>query len=404
MSFSDLAALEAGMWDQTHTPDSHPADELGTDVEDTAGPGEVNTVVVRCHEDSIEVLMKAYLFGHIFPVEPTHWRLGSIADSQDHCKATISGDGEFTIRAPLSECGGKITVTEDAVVYNNLLLYTLPPSPRGVIQEEGGVVPVQCEYGRRYRVSSGALRPTWTPLVSTQSTPLHLDFHLRLMTDDWSDESSSSVYFLGEMIHIQASLDVLNHIPLSLYVHSCAATLTPDVHSHPRYPFIDHQGCFTDSRVNGSNSRFLPRVQDEILQIQLQPFLFHQDPGHIIYITCYLEAVPISKRDPVNKACSFVNGRWRSVDGDDDACESCDRDEERGHTSSAVHQSGHKRALRSRTKHMRHGPDISSIPNPSKKLGLVSGEEVKPVSSGEVKPVSSGEVKPVSRNWSPAGR
>lgn len=128
---------------------------------------------------------------------------------------------------------------------------------------------------RRYAVSSGALRPTWSPPTSIRSTLLHLDFHLRLMTSeavsvwhglcldlvmvpsqrcsfhrcdvsccssgDWSSERESSVYVLGETVNIEASVDH-HHLPLRLYADSCVATLTPDVNSYPRYPFIDHQG------------------------------------------------------------------------------------------------------------------------------------------------------------------
>lgn len=40
--------------------------------------------------------------------------------------------------------------------------------------------------------------------------------------------------------------------------------------------------CFTDSKLSGSRSRFLPRVQNHLLQIQLQPFLFHHDHRHTV--------------------------------------------------------------------------------------------------------------------------
>uniref|UniRef100_A0A667Z100 Zona pellucida sperm-binding protein 3 n=1 Tax=Myripristis murdjan TaxID=586833 RepID=A0A667Z100_9TELE len=340
MSFSDLAALEAN---------SHPTHFDDPNGNRTAGEHK-RTVVVKCHRDSVEVVIKARFFGHRLPVEPRHLRLGPASVSQDHCTATLSGNGEFTIRAAVSECG-------TTVLYNNVLLYTPPLLP-----EAGVAIPVQCEYRRRYRVSSGALRPTWTPLISAQSALLHLDFHLRLMTDDWSDERKSSVYFLGDMVNIEASVDAANHLPLILYVHTCTATLTPDVDSYPRYSFIDHQGCFIDSLLTGSSSCFLPRVQDKLLQIQLEPFLFLQDHRHTVYVTCHLEAVPISEKDLMKKACSFISGRWRSVDGNDGVCESCGRDEVRGHTGRAkpaVHQSRHKRALWSKTKYRTNG--ITSV-------------------------------------------
>ncbi|XP_037614499.1 zona pellucida sperm-binding protein 3-like isoform X1 [Sebastes umbrosus] len=335
LSFSELAALEAAE-SVHHTNKLHFEDH------------KVKTFVLKCHEDSIEVVMKAYLFDPGLPVEPTHLRLGRFSAARDHCTAKVSGNGEYVIRAPLTECGSKVTFTQSAVLYNNLLLYSPPPtSPRDVLQAEGAAIPVQCEYGRRYTVSSGALKPTWSPKISIQSTHLDLDFHLRLMMNDWSSERKSSIYFLGDVVNIEASVDH-HHPPLRLYADSCVATLTSDVNSYPRYPFIHHRGCFADSQLDGSSSRFLPRVQDQLLQIQLEPFLFHQDHRHSIYITCNLEAEPISHKDPVKKACSFMSGRWRSVDGDDRVCESCSSIKETNHSSGV--KSNHKRALRSKTR------------------------------------------------------
>uniref|UniRef100_A0A3B3C1H9 ZP domain-containing protein n=1 Tax=Oryzias melastigma TaxID=30732 RepID=A0A3B3C1H9_ORYME len=162
------------------------------------------------------------------------------------------------------------------------------------------------------------------------------------LTGDWSSEKKFPVYFTGETVHMEASVD--HYRPsLRLYVGSCVATLTPDVNSHPRYPFIDHRGCFVDSLLSGSRSRFLPRVQDQLLHIQLQPFLFHEDHRHNMYITCYLEASVVSEEEPENRACSFIifSSRWRSVDGDDDACESCSSTAEYGHKRAQRSQRGH---------------------------------------------------------------
>ncbi|XP_059211420.1 zona pellucida sperm-binding protein 3-like [Centropristis striata] len=326
LSFSELAALEANSLHQTDKPRFVDLDRVGDD--------EIETFVVKCHGDSMEVVVKADLFDPGLAVEPTHFRLGPSRAAQDHCRARESGAGEFIIRAPLTHCGSKVEFTQSAVRYTNLLLYSPPAAAPG-----GAAVPVQCDYKRSYTVSSGALKPTWSPPISIQPTHLDLDFHLRLMTSDWSSERKSSVYFLGEVLNMEASVDH-RHLPLRLYADSCVATLTSDVTSHPRYPFIDHHGCFTDSQLDGSSSRFLPRVQGRLLHIQLEPFLFHQDLRHTVYITCYLEAEPISDKEPVKRACSFISGRWRSVDGDDRVCQSC----------SSV-KSNHKRALRSRTQH-----------------------------------------------------
>ncbi|KAM9718057.1 zona pellucida sperm-binding protein 3-like [Menidia menidia] len=278
---------------------------------------------VRCHRDGVEVKIQAHLMEDGPPGGPGRWRLGPPGGAPDACVARATPTGEYTIRARLDECGSRVMFTEDAVLYHNLLLF-FPPSPDGDGGlQMGAAVPLLCEYDRRYRVSSGPLRPTWTPLVSVQSAQLPLGFRIRLMTDDWSKERRSAVYLMGETVHMEASVDPDHRPPLRLYAGGCVATLSPDVDSHPRYPFIDHQGCFTDSRLSGSGSRFLPRVRDHLLQIQLEPFLFHQDHRRTIYVTCHLEAAPASQTDHQKKACSFINGSWTSADGDHDVCQSC---------------------------------------------------------------------------------
>lgn len=112
LSFSDLAALEANSWHQTNKPNTHPwsdhTDPFG--IITAAGEHKVKTFVVKCHEDSIEVVMKAYLFDPVLPVEPTHFRLGPVSAAQRHCTARMSGHGEYTIRAALTDCGGKVMV------------------------------------------------------------------------------------------------------------------------------------------------------------------------------------------------------------------------------------------------------------------------------------------------------
>ncbi|KAM6960373.1 zona pellucida sperm-binding protein 3-like [Tautogolabrus adspersus] len=333
LSFSDLAALEKNSLKQTNSPSAHQRLK--------------KTFVLKCHEDSIEVVIKAHLFHPELPVEPEHLRLGPVGASvQRHCTAKVSGNGDYIIRALLTDCGSEVMLTQSALLYRNLLLYSPPSSPGDVLQKQGAAVSVHCEYRRRYTVSSRALKPTWSPLIATQSEPLDLDFQLRLMTDDWSGERRSLVYFLGETVNIEASVDHHHHHhPLRLFLNGCVATLSSEVNSYPRYAFIDHQGCFTDSQLHDSSSRFLPRVRDKVLQIQLQTFLFQQDHRHTIYITCQLEAEPISNKDPMKKACSFINGRWRSVDGDDRVCESC-------RSSTKSH---HKRAQRSQTQLSRTG-------------------------------------------------
>ena len=60
--------------------------------------------------------------------------------------------------------------------------------------------------------------------------------------DDWQLERTSNVFFLGDIINIEASVIQANHVPLRVFMDTCVATLAPSMDSVPRYAFIDNQG------------------------------------------------------------------------------------------------------------------------------------------------------------------
>ncbi len=62
------------------------------------------------------------------------------------------------------------------------------------------------------------------------------------LADDWSYERPSNLYFLGDIINIEASMKVSNHVPLRVFVDHCVATQVPDVNALPRYFFIENNG------------------------------------------------------------------------------------------------------------------------------------------------------------------
>lgn len=63
--------------------------------------------------------------------------------------------------------------------------------------------------------------------------------------------------------------------------------------------------CFTDSQLHGSSSCFLPRLQDQLLQIQLQPFLFHQD--HRTTVSTDFTCFYIHSRKRNASACAVLS-------------------------------------------------------------------------------------------------
>ncbi|XP_068594280.1 zona pellucida sperm-binding protein 3-like [Cebidichthys violaceus] len=283
-------------------------------------------VVVNCHPDTMRVVVQADMFDTGLQVEGRHLRLGSDPVSEGGaCRAVPSGEAEFTIQASLSDCGAQLSSTEEKIIYSTVLVYSPEPSSDGLLRLDGATIPVQCHYEKRYAVAPISVQPTWVPFVSSVSAEDRINFNLLLMTDNWQFQRGSSSYFLGDPIHLEASAIIGNHIPLRVYVDNCVATATPDAEATLRYDFIENNGCLVDAYLTNSKSCFLPRVEEHKLRFQLEAFRFYQEPSSQVYITCCLKVVPVALSvSSHNRACSLIENRWRSVDGNDQACRSCD--------------------------------------------------------------------------------
>ncbi|XP_014033300.1 zona pellucida sperm-binding protein 3 isoform X2 [Salmo salar] len=303
-----------------------PFKQLQLQQQTVSRPVRVETVDVKCHSDNMEIVVKADLFKLGILIDMDDLRLGvEQYQDQETCRATASAAGdEYRIFAALSDCGTKHLMNEDSIIYTNLLRYTPRTTPDGVIRMDDAVIPIACYYERRYSSDSAPLQPTWVPFSATVSAEDTLPLSLKLMTSDWLYERGSGVYFLGDPINIEASVRVAHHSRLRVFVSSCVATLDPDNNSVPRYIFIEHDGCLVDSQLPGSNSGFMHRTQDDKLQFHIDAFRFYQENRAELYITCQLMAVPVMDHaEPSNKACSFIDGRWRSADSNDLLCGRC---------------------------------------------------------------------------------
>ncbi|XP_066578674.1 zona pellucida sperm-binding protein 3 isoform X2 [Amia ocellicauda] len=264
------------------------------------------TISATCGESAIEVLVNRDLFGTGQLIKASDVRLGD-------CHLTRQDESRQMV--------------DDKLVYLFSLNYHPTRTDSSPIVRTHDVnVNVVCHYNRLHNVSSDGLKPTWVPFTETQSAEDFLDFSLQLMTDDWSSQRPSNVFYLGDVLNLQAEVRVAGHVPLRLFADGCVATLASDPTSEPRYSFVENYGCLTDAKVTGSSSWFRPRPLDFTkLQMQLDAFRFHQDSRSLIYITCHLKVILASQNvDSVNKACYFEGGRWRSADGSDLVCGCCD--------------------------------------------------------------------------------
>ncbi|XP_060708864.1 zona pellucida sperm-binding protein 3-like [Hemiscyllium ocellatum] len=286
----------------------------------------LQTVMVQCGEHNLLVMAQLDLFGTGHLIKATDLTLGTAG-----CQPTRVYPENQTVLFDygLHECGSRLQMTGDFLIYTTNLTH-IPNYPGSVIvRTNGAVVPIECRYFRKGNVSSNPIKPTWIPFSSTRSGEGHLSFSLRLMNGDWLTERTSTVYFLGDLIHIEASVSLANHVSLKLYIDRCVATLSPDKDSTPRYSIIDYNGCLLDSKAEDSFSTFvLPRDgrEPDKLQFDLDAFRFYGDERSLIFITCQLRVAAVDQGDSRNKACTFqkLERIWRPLEGSDsDICACC---------------------------------------------------------------------------------
>ncbi|XP_053319890.1 zona pellucida sperm-binding protein 3-like [Spea bombifrons] len=282
-------------------------------------------ISVRCMEDRMEVSVNRDLYRNGRLVKASDLSLGPRL-----CKPSSGSTGTTVIfQYGLQECGNTLQMTPEFLIYSTNLTYSPTPSGNSPItRTNSAVVPIQCYYSRHGNVSSNAIKPTWKPFSATISAEERLSFSLQLMNDIWSAPRTSTVFKLGEVFHIQASVAVGNHVPMRIFVDSCVATLSPDGSSGPRYDIIGYYGCLLDGRAEDSSSAFRsPRPRPDTLQFMVDAFRFTGTDASVIYITCNLRAAAVNQApDPLNKACSYSKSTnsWSALEGSNDICGCCE--------------------------------------------------------------------------------
>uniref|UniRef100_A0A3Q3EUX9 Zona pellucida sperm-binding protein 3 n=1 Tax=Labrus bergylta TaxID=56723 RepID=A0A3Q3EUX9_9LABR len=257
-----------------------------------------STVRVACTESSMIVVVKADLYKTGRLVSAEELFLGEADHSQSsRCRAEAAADSEFIIEAGLQDCGSELTMTEDSVIYSNKLIVSPAVTYQGITRTNPAVVPVSCHYKSLKYSTCGdvCVGPA----------------------DDWTHETFSTVFFLGDVLHLQASYTGPDSPQRRLLIDSCVATLKPDVTSVPRYYFIQNHGCLTDAKNGGSNTHFRPRTRTNSLELQMDVFLFHQDTRNSVR---HFQNKPHDSQSLE----IFLHGMWENVDGVDDVCRCCD--------------------------------------------------------------------------------
>ncbi|KAF4094546.1 hypothetical protein G5714_024738 [Onychostoma macrolepis] len=176
---------------------------------DLQQPQPSDSVAVQCWENRVHVEVKQDFFGTGQLLEPSLLSLGGCAVVNVDSVARV-----LIFQSELHECGSQLVVTDNELVY----IFTLDYRPAEfqstpIVRSSAATVGIECHYPRRHNVSSNELQPAWIPYVSTKVAEDILVFSLKIMTDDWLFERPSKVFFLGDVLNIQASVKPYNHAP-----------------------------------------------------------------------------------------------------------------------------------------------------------------------------------------------
>ncbi|XP_030587517.1 zona pellucida sperm-binding protein 3-like [Archocentrus centrarchus] len=303
-------------------------------------PVSAATVAVDCRESIAHVEVNKDFFGVGQMINSADLTLGQCSVVAEDPIAQV-----LIFESQLQDCGSTLRMTGDSFIYTFTLNYN--PKPLGgppVVRTSSAAVIVECHYPRKQNVSSLALEPLWVPFSAAKMAEEFLYFTLTLKTDDWQYDRPSYRYYLGDVINIEASVKQYYHVPLRVFVNNCLATLSTGTSSSPRYAFID-QGCMIDSRITGSESKFMVRSAENILNFQIEAFRFQGINSGEMYITCNLKATSVNQPiDSDDRACSYHNG-WREASGYDGACSSCESLASGVVTASNVVVTGHTGVL-----------------------------------------------------------
>nr|DBA29704.1 TPA: hypothetical protein GDO54_005766 [Pyxicephalus adspersus] len=285
-----------------------------------------NPVSVVCIEDRMVVTVQRDFFGNGKLVKASDLSLGPQPCNPD---PSSTDETNVVFSVGLQECGNTPQMGTELLMYSTFVTYNPSLTTNLPITRTSDVViHIKCYYPRYSNVSSKAIQPTWVPFISTATYEEKLNFSLHLMNGDWDGPSPSIVFEVGEPLNIEASVNTDNHAPMKILVDRCVATPYNDTTQGPSYDIIAYNGCLIDGKQEDSSSAFrVPRPQPNKIQFAVDAFKFADVDSSMIFITCFLRAVPADTvPDATNKACSYrkTSNSWVDIDGSSSICNCCE--------------------------------------------------------------------------------
>ncbi|KAF4072953.1 hypothetical protein AMELA_G00253340 [Ameiurus melas] len=256
--------------------------------------------VTDCSANGVTIQWRPEL-SQVQKLDPSKARLGSCPPS-----SMSTEDDTLLFSVGFHDCGFRKLVSEDKVMYTNLLTYSL----------DAGLPPitelVACVYD-----------------VSTNSTDLDnvrndLVFTLELMNRDFNGPAPSTMFTFGSRIPIRAKVEQQVLGPLWIYLQYCMLANTQDLtQASQLHTLISDDGCLLESKEG--NATFLPRREPSEILLYFQAFKFAS--GEQIFLHCDMTTSDLQSFSVNKKACQYENGwGWELLDDPTQSyiCNCCD--------------------------------------------------------------------------------
>ncbi|XP_071509550.1 ZP domain-containing protein-like [Diadema antillarum] len=201
-------------------------------------------------------------------------------------------------------CLTKMTVTDDKVIYSNLVTYYSAQAINGTVitRDKNLQISVQCELDRRQLLEESYL-PVIGVITYNEAGLGNFSLSLDRYRDDSFDASitgDQSEVELGDPLYF--AVELMSVGGLAVFIENCWATPTPYPNGNKRYVFLA-DGCAEDPTLQilyHSDSSFQPFIIDAFTFIEENPEVF---------IHC--EVLVCDSDDPTSRCAQGCQSRRR---------------------------------------------------------------------------------------------